>query len=595
MAAWLVALTAGVAAAALLYWRVAAPAGPVRAGLAAIRAAAVALIVALIANAPLGRREPMPHSVFVDRSLSLTRGNARLAGAAWDSARMVGADSIWAFGDSVRPAREAGASDADSRIRSVVERSLATGAPAIIITDGELVDSAALTGLPGGSRLVVLRRASHMDAAVAALEAPRAAVAGDSIAVRVTVAAGEGGVPTGVLSVQLEARTLGRWPLDALAPWGERQIEVRVAAAGAQGPAVLRATIAVPGDAEPRNDTLAATIELSRAARAVFVSTSPDQDSRFALAMLRGALALPARGFLRVAPGAWRHEGSLTAASESDVREALAAAPLAILHGDTAMFGPPLSVTSGALALLSPGNAADGEWYASATPASPLRGALASIALDSLAPLSAGPPASGDWVALEVRRGREATSRAIVTGRDSPRRVVRITGSGFWRWRFRGGAAGDGYAALMGSAFDWLAAERGDLRAAIPDENVVRAGQPVRWRRGAAADSVVPVLLSGAGRTDTITLRFPDGAPVQESAPMAPGVYAVSMRGGRTLLAVSQSRELLPARPSVRSGPVRGQGGTSDARRARQVRWLYPLVIALLCSEWFLRRRAGLR
>lgn len=596
MAVWLVALTAGAVAAIVQYARLRAPSAPVRAGLAAIRALAIALTLALLLNAPLGRPRPVAPSVFVDGSLSMTRGGGSLAAAAWDSAAAIGADSTWAFGDSVRRAVPGGAaSDAETRARGVVERSLASGAPAILITDGELPDSGALEGLASGSRLIVLPRPSHRDAAIAAMDAPRAAVEGDSIGVRLTVAAAAGGAAAGQLVLRLGDQVVGRVPLAEMSAWSERQVEVRVRAA-AQGPTVLRAIVTSPGDAEPRNDTLAAAIEVSRAASAVFVSTSPDQDSRFALAVLRGALALPTRGFLRVAPGNWRHEGSLTAATEAEVRQALRDAPVAILHGDTSIFGPPQSISVGPLALLVPAPAEEGEWYASATPTSPLSGALSSLPLDSLAPVSAGTPADGDWTALEVRRGREATRRAIVTGRDSPRRVVRITGSGFWRWRFRGGVSADAYSALIGGAFDWLAAERADRRGAVPDETVLRAGQPIRWRRGSSGDSIVPVVLAVRGRAaDSLSLRFAPGVPVTETQPLAPGVYDVTVPGGRTLLVVNQSAELLPARPRVQAGGVGGRSRPDDARGARNAPWLYALVILLLCAEWFLRRRAGLR
>src|SRR5262249_40636606 len=138
----------------------------------------------------------------------------------------------------------------------------------------------------------------------------------------------------------------------------------------------LRAIVATANDAEPRNDTLSAVIELSRAASAVFVSTSPDQDARFAMAILRGALSLPTRAFLRIAPGNWRHEGDLTTATEAEVRLAMRDAPVVILHGDTNAFGPVRAATMGPLALMVPPDVDDGEWYPVATPVSPLSPAL---------------------------------------------------------------------------------------------------------------------------------------------------------------------------------------------------------------------------
>src|SRR5205085_8958652 len=115
------------------------------------------------------------------------------------------------------------------------------------------------------------------------------------------------------------------------------------------GPAILRAIVASADDAERRNDTLSVAIDLSRAASAVFASTSPDFDARYALAVLRGALGIPTRGFFRVAPGEWRVEGALTPIAEAEVRQSLRDAPVAILHGDTAAFGPPRIATLGPL------------------------------------------------------------------------------------------------------------------------------------------------------------------------------------------------------------------------------------------------------
>lgn len=606
MTEWLLAAAIGVLAAAIPYVRLASPSPAARAALAALRALALTLLLALLLDAPLGRAVPPAPWVFVDGSLSMSRGGAgaELGRAAWDTARSIAAESTFVFGDSVRPyvpgAETRGApfppaGDATTSLRPVVERSMASSRPIVLITDGEVRDSSALEGLAAGSRVVVLPRPAQRDIAVATMDAPRAAVAGDSIAVRVTLSAAGGGGEEGELVLRVGDATLGRWPVTEMPAWGERQLELRARVGAAQGATVLRAIITSVGDTERRNDTLAVALEVSRAASAVFISTSPDQDSRFALAILRGALSLPTRGFLRVAPGMWRHEGSLTPASEAEVRASLREAPIAMLHGDTAVFGAPRAVTLGPLALIAPADA-EGEWYPVAAPISPLSDALAALPMDSLPPVAAGPVAPGDWTALEVRRGREATRRAIVTGRDAPRRVVTVTGSGFWRWRFRGGSSADAFAALWGGIFDWLAAERADRRGAVPAEGVLRAGQPIRWRRGSASDSLVRLVLTRRGMPgDALTLRFPTGSAIQESPPLAPGLYEAIVPGGRVLLVVNASAELLPARARLRSGEVGGRTGADDTRGARRAGWPYVLVVLLLCAEWIARRRAGLR
>jgi hypothetical protein len=603
MTSWLIAVAVGLGVAALQYATLRAPSADKRIALGALRALAVALALALLLDAPLGRSRPVPPAVFVDASLSMTRDGAALWRAAWDSARDVRAESIWVFGDSVRPGEsEQPPADAATRVRPVVERTMAMGRPAVLVTDGEVQDSSALDALTTGSRIIVVGREPRRDAAAVAMEAPRAAVDGDSIAARLTVAAGAQGAAAGTVTLSLDDQLLGRWPLEAMSAWSERQLELRVRAGGGTGgPAggvrVLRAVVTTPDDAERRNDTLSAIVEISRAASAVFVSTSPDQDARFSIAVLRGALALPTRGFLRIAPGMWRVEGTLAPVTEEEVRRAMREAPVAILHGDTSIFGPPRQATLGPLALLVPPETDDGEWYPSGTPASPLSGALAAVPLESLPPINVGAQAEGEWVGLEARRGRETLRRPVVVGRDTPRRVITVSGSGFWRWRFRGGASADAYAALWGGIFDWLAAERSDRRGAVPDEGALRSGQPIRWRRGSSADSAVVVTLRrrGGGAPDSLRLRFASGVSVQETRPLPPGIYDVTVPNGTTALAVNASAELLPTRPRLSSSSVGRRSRSDDARGARNNGWLYALAIALLCAEWVARRRLGLR
>ncbi len=175
-------------------------------------------------------------------------------------------------------------------------------------------------------------------------------------------------------------------PVESLPPFGERTVSLKTRFDGQPGSTVLRAVVSSADDAERRNDTLATTVDLSRAASAVFVSTSPDFDARYALAVLRGALAIPTRGFFRVAPGEWRVEGALTPVPESDVRQALRDAPVAIIHGDTAAFGAPRTVTLGPLALIVT-SGTEGEWYPTAAPTSPLALALSGLVWDSLPPV----------------------------------------------------------------------------------------------------------------------------------------------------------------------------------------------------------------
>lgn len=599
MSPWLIAIIGGIVVALVQYGVRDLRSGGAPVWITALlRVAAVALIIALVLDAAAAPSKPVAVWGALDASVSMTRGDTALWRAARDTIARVRAESVLIFGDSARRGdSESAPRDLSTLLRPAVERALGAGHPLVVVTDGELDDPDAVRSLPAGSRIVVLPHSARRDLAVATIDVPRAVVAGDTIEARVGIVAGSGGARGGTLALTLEGQTVATAAVDSLAPYGERTISIKTRLSGAPGASVLRAVVVSADDAERRNDTLSVPIDLSRAASAVFVSTSPDFDARYALAVLRGALGIPTRGFFRVAPGEWRVEGPLTPITEPDVRQALRDAPVSIIHGDTAAFGAPRAVTLGPLALIVT-SGAEGEWYPSAAPASPLAAALSGVIWDSLPPVAVATTIpKGSWEGVEARRGRADERKAIVVGTDEPRRVVVVAASGLWRWRFRGGAASDAFTALWGSIFDWLAAQRADRRAAVPDERLLRAGEPVRWRRGSPADTVVAVALKqrGTTRVDSLTLRFTADANIAESKPLPPGIYDASVRGGNAVLAVNPSREWLPRAPRVASGAVRGIVAADAAPRLRDKGWVYALAILLLCVEWILRRRRGMR
>ena len=571
--------------------------------LALLRGLAAAIVALLLLDAPLGRAHLPPSDVALDASMSWMRAAPRCAAwsAALDSAARLGDDKWLRFGDSLRAdAGREPPSDRASSLRPVADRAAGTGRPVVVITDGELDDAELLSSLPRGSRVIASPCAAGPDVALSALEAPRTLLAGDSVTAKVTVVAGGAGSPAGRLELRLDDALLATSDVSALAPYAETAVELHGVATGIPRAAVLRAIVRAAADREPRNDTLGIGVDVSRAAAAVFASTAPDFDAREAVAALRGVTSLPTRAYYRVAAGAWRTDGTLARVAESDVVAALRDAPLAVIHGDTALFGPPRSVTRGALLLFAPPAGDEGEWYASAAPPSPLAPALASLPFDSLPPLNvASALPRGDWQGLVARRGGSAQDiRAVLSGVDAPRRVAVLGAQGFWRWRFRGGVRAEAYDAFFGSLFDWLVEGRTDRRAAMPVGGVVRAGEPIRWRRGTTADSVVQLTItrrSATGRVYSVLLRFTDTVSVAESPALVPGLYDVKMAGGQAVLAVNVSRELIPRRATVRSGAVGGASVAGDAPTARDFGWLFVVAVLLLCAEWLLRRHAGLR
>jgi len=599
---WVISAAVGIALAVFLYgWR--EPRGVLRTvPLTMLRAIAFTVLLALVLDAPAGPRHPSAPLVALDASLSWTR---TADSASWrraiQMARAASRDSVLLFGDSVRrasiprlPADEA------THVQPLIDNALGAGRPLVLVTDGVIDDPSALRTLPAGSRVDIVARPPRPDVAVASLDAPRAAVSGDTLDVRVTVRNGVTRVPSGTLTLLAGTRALTRVALDTLAPAAERTVTVRVPFVAPPGPTLFAAAVAVPGDAERRNDTVAVPLDVSRAAGAVLVSSSPDFDARFLLPVLRGAVALPTRAYFRVAPNQWRQDGSMAPVSEADVRAALRDAPLAILHGDTAVFGPPRGATKGSLALLAPPSDTGGEWYPVAAPPSPIAASLAGLEWDSLPPIDvAARLPEGGWEGLVTARGRQFDRRPAISGSmDGGRRVVVIGASGLWRWEFRGGTDADAYAALWGSIFDWLAAERPDARGAIPAERIVRAGERIRWRRGSGSDSVVVAVLTrrgGSARSDSVMLRFGRTGSIAESDPLPPGVYDVRVPHGTAVIAVNASRELLPLPPTVHDGAIGGAAVAGIQPLLRDRGWAYLLVLGALCLEWLGRRRRGMR
>jgi len=571
--------------------------------LALLRALAAAIIAALLLDAPVGRATLPQPDVALDASMSWLRAapGCTAWSAALDSAARLGDGRWMRFGDSLRAdVTRQPPIDRSSSLRPVTDRAAGMGRPVVVLTDGELDDAELLATLPRGSRVVAMPCAPGADVALSALDVPHSLLTGDSLAARVTLLAGGAGAPAGRLSLLLDDAPVAASDVPALAPFAELSVELQGVVTGAPRTAILRAIVTASGDREPRNDTLAIGVDVSRAAAAVFASTAPDFDAREAVAALRGVTSLPTRAYYRIARGAWRTDGTLASVAESEVAAALRDAPLAVIHGDTSLFGPPRSATRGALLLFAPPANDEGEWYASAAPPSPLAPALASLPFDSLPPLSVAPALPrGDWQGLIARRrGAAQSTRVALVGWDSPRRIAVIGADGFWRWRFRGGARAEAYDAFFGSLYDWLVEGRTDSRAAMPAGAAIRAGDAIRWRRGANSDSVVRLTItrrSATGRVYSVLLRFADTTSVAQSPALAPGLYDVKMEGGQTVLAVNAPRELLPRRAVMRSGAVGGSAVAGEAPSARDFGWLFVAAVLLLCAEWLLRRRAGLR
>lgn len=467
MLSWLAAAAIGVAVAALTYGLRAAPAR----GLFALRALAATLIVALLLNAAIGRSRGLAPWVALDASASWGPDTNRWLAArrVADSALAAGADSLLLFGNAVRGAAlmPAQPTDPASRIADVVEMARAQGRPVIVVSDGRLDDAERLADLPQGSQLLLPAAESVADVGVSSVDAVPGAVIGDTIDLALLLRANSlASTEQRMLRLSLAGRELATVAVPPLEADAERRISLRFVVPAVEGNQPL--LIALDGrDARSDNDSLRTSIDVAGAASVALISTAPDQDARFALAVLRQSQRGAVRGYWRVAPGQWREGDALRPVSEEVVRRAMANASLVLLHGDTALFGPARSRARGALVLM-PSVGESEEYYATGAGDSPLRAALTDLPFDELPPLRVGTPARG-LPALLARRARRSDERAVVALREGEPRTVIVTAAGFWRWRTRGGRPAQSFDALWGSIFDWVAASSAPRRGTDPD------------------------------------------------------------------------------------------------------------------------------
>lgn len=615
---WLLALLLGALVAWLAYGRAGSSYNARTLTLAVLRGLAIMVVAALLLGAPAGRSRQAAALVAFDASQSLLRAAAGdstpLRDALRNALKEADTDSVLFAGDSLRmlattAALQAPVNDRQTALRPAIDRAAALSRPLILITDGEIDDPALQSDLPAGSRIIVPERTPRKDVAVASLESPTTVNAGDTLSVAVVIAAGGAGADAGEIALLLDGQQIGATSFTALTAFASRRVVVELPLPRGTRTSVLQAVVRSAGDVEVRNDTLGMSLEIGDKPAAVFVSTAPDLDVREALSVLRGALDVPARAYLRLAPGIWREEGSLRAVTEADARARVRDAGLVIIHGDTS-WGAVSTRTRGAHALWIPAplqaaarageTARLAEWYVTGAPPSPLAGALAGLPWDTLPPIAAGAPARGDFAILEARLGKAGTPVTVIAGREAPGfRTLSISGSGFAGWSLRGGRSQAAFVALWGAMFDWLAAARGDASVARPATGVVRSGEQIRWRRG-GSDSVVTATISrrvggGTQPTDTVRLRF-NTTEVETVSPSLPtGVYDVQVAGGKSVLVVNASHELVPRAPALNTTSATRGLSAGTGPRVSDFGWVFALALLLLCGEWLLRRYAGLR
>lgn len=636
----------GATAFAAFTYFVREPRGRGRIVLSALRTLALSLLVLLLIDPHFNIAGPRGRAprVVLDASLSMLLGPQ--GSTAWDkavteAARVARDGSVLMAGDGVRAARldsldrilpYAG----ESRVLPALQSAAEGGAERVVlITDGALQDVAEVARwLPAlGFSLDVrdVAVATGANRAISEVEAPAWAEAGKPLQMRIGVTATAAG-PAAIV-VRQAGSQLARTEVELIAG-GTTAATLEFSAAGPPQGGLVRYDVALEiADSIPDDDIRSVYVFISeRPAGVALVSFDPDWEPRFLHPVLENALGLPVRTFLRVPAGQYfRGGGGLEAGSRADetaVQRAVAEADLLVLHGLTAS-APDWAHQAALRArrlIVFPGDgmrtpvetssATEGDWYVSAQlPVSPIISLLEGIELSGLPPLTSLMTAAvGDdaWAPLLAGRaprgGRTPLVIAEETGRQ--RRVIAV-GRGYWRWAFRGGASQDAYRRLWGALAGWVVQDQARVAGAPirPLERSVPRATAVRWvAPGVAADSFVLELRNAEGSTTRMAMS-PERGDTASSGVVPPGHYTYDIHAIAEGIEIARARGPLTVESyspefmrravdlaALRKAPTALAGTSQRAGKPLHTfGWLYVVVVALLCAEWILRRRWGLR
>ena len=616
---------------------------------AALRALSLALALLLVFDpfvpgiAAGGRGATL---VLLDdsRSMRLPDENGTRWHAALAAVARTGADRVTLLSGGVVDADELAGREptgADSRLLPALRAAIESGARRVVlISDGGLTDTeeaARVVARAGASlRVETVGARPVANAALAAVDAPRSGAAGDTLAVRVDVAAL--GMEADSLRVTLEAGGAVLAEAGVMAPGDGRMAsaDVRMAlpAGGADRRLVVTARVARAGgggaDDFGADDARPFVIDVQARPRGVvLLSLRSDWEPRFLVPVLERSSGLPVRGYLRTTAGVYLTIGTGSSAarrvSEADVRADLERAAVVVLHGVGG--AAPAWVRSRLahprlLLLLAPDGESQtlpqpfaallartepGDWYvAEQAPASPVAPLMAQLSVAELPPLTSLRGAilqPGMWAPLGAQRDRRGSARPIaIAGTTADRRWVVATGTGYWRWSLRGGESRRAYGLFWSALAGWLTEDLGtDGGEPIrPEPRVVELGSPIAWVVGGTADSL-RVRIVGAPAPDTVVAVGEDR--VARTGRLEPGTYPFAAQAGELresgeLVVAGYSPEMVRPKRDVSSlssdaATVGADAGTR--RRLHASAWPWLLLVGLLCGEWIARRRLGLR
>lgn len=657
LTAW--ALYAFIAAVALggavLHYRLREPAGRGRNALAVLRGLVLAVLVLILFDptVPAGVRERGGETVVlldVSASMALptTDGFRR-----WDEARGVveelEADRVLAFGageaalatslDSLEP------DAAGTRLAGALRAAMEAGARrVVVVTDGGVEDAFEARRLAGAGGTEVVSRLvgenTVINLGITEVDAPGWLETESEGAVRFSLGrVGVGVVPeSATVVLRRDGRELGRTRVPVPEEGRTTSAEVRFTPGGASSEMVRLDLALEPGGSMTADDHRTLYVRVSdEPAGVTLVSFRPGQEPRFLLPVLERALGIPVQGWLALPGGRFIRIGAGEEAGRGGdpeaVRRAINRADLVVLHGltDGAPGWARSVAAGGSRVLVFPGeswpslpwpetrSARTGDWYVSDDlPPSPISAILAGVETGDVPPLMSlwvaadGP--STQWAAVHARLNRRGEPEPVlVAGSPGNRRVAVAVGEGYWRWAFDGPEGRELYDRLWSAVTAWLledGVEPGD-EAVRPVDRVVARGGVLIWAVPTGTDSVwvrlVPEDTAGALPQDTV---IPAEAGRARMAAPPPGHYRYEARTGTGesgeggMSVESYSPELTrggtpldfggPGTPAGAGGTV-AEASAGAGRPLHATPWPYAMVVMLLCTEWVLRRRWGLR
>ncbi len=649
---WVIGSSIAAAAVAWIRYGIREEAVPGRIGPATLFALALFLVLAGFALPPLRPpRSPVaPRVAILDISASmelpLAPGGPTRIDSGLAVVRRLEPDRYILFAGSVEElsdlsgveSRIEGADRSGSRLAAALQAARAAGADSVVVvTDGELEDreESRREAQRLGLQLRELRIGSDLTrTSIRSIAAPKRVSAGDTITLSVELS-----TPAGLdtmqtadsITVTVEEATGESTEHRVARPSRGRSriAEVRIRPSEVrQATTWRRFEVSLDSGADPlqAGQTRAVWIEVARdRAGAVLVSFDPDWEPRHILPVLDRAISGGAKAYLRIGPDRWVRAGtSPEPVAGSRVRAMASGADLLVVQGATARLpawmldltarhSRVLFLARGAGTVpgsdISVGQPEPGDWFATLPPpSSPVANSLAGLDAVDLPPVSGlrSVQGSGIWSILQLRRDRQAETRPLAVGFVSAggRRVL-VLAEGTWRWSARTGSARAVYRGLYGGITGWLL---GGLRR-VPvslSEREVRGQGSIGWSVAPGVEDLVITVRDSTGSTvwgDSIARP----ADHVDGPGLPPGDLDFEARGKL------DDEEFVVGRPFAVAGPVAELGGRGvgpslttgeltagsrgrqrDGRTAPPV-WPYALAAGLLCAEWVLRRRLGLR